>query len=62
MFVIQTTSEKAARKMSVVTILLLLITLKGLGPLVAIFTMHLYARPPRTVHKGLRIFGYQFTR
>jgi hypothetical protein len=55
MFVLETKGSAAARKMSIVMMLLFVFVLHGLG---ALLTMHTYVRP-KPAREGFRIFGFR---
>jgi hypothetical protein len=58
MFVIESGSAKAARKMSVLMVIGFILT----GKFGAGFTMHFYRRPSgKPARKGARIFGFQIS-
>jgi len=53
MFVVESTSAKAARKASRLMFFVFLFT--GAG---ALFTMHFYVKPRKAIPPGFRIFGF----
>jgi len=54
MLVVESANAKAAKKMSIVMLIIFVITFQ-FG---ALFTMHLYVRPSQPSPRGLRVFGF----